>query len=267
MTPRYALGLTLYLALCVVCILPMGAFAANPEPYATWTLQHSGKHTLVWYFATKQAYQKNEPSWVAVDDIELVVYPGVRPPTANGIHLLEYFRVNDGEEVLDIGTGSGLHAVFAASKAKRVVATDIVPLAAANAGFNATRLGLEKKIEPRSGDLFGPIREGEKFDVFFFNINFPFASDGSARNTLHERFFTEVRQYMKPGARIYYQTSYIDNFPTIYDMLRRHGFRIMEMHTMHMPEYGHEPVFMMIQRREETRNVAGGVDLHRLGDH
>lgn len=257
MTPPHPFGITFCLALCAALFAPSALLAGTPEPYATWTLQHSGRHTLVWHFATKQAYQKNEPSWVVVDDIELVIYPGVRPPTINGIHLLEYFRVNDGEEVLDIGTGSGLHAIFAARKAKRVVATDIVPLAAANAGFNATRLGLEKKIELRSGDLFGPIKDGEKFDVFFFNINFPFASDGSARNTLHERFFAEVRQYMKPGARIYYQTSFVENFPLIHDMLKRHGFRIMEMHTMHMPEYGHEPVFMMIQSPGAMRHVGG----------
>lgn len=257
MTSRQRFGMTLYVALCVAHAAPVVATDVHPEPYATWTLEHSGKHSLVWYFATQQAYQKNEPNWVVVDDIELIIYPGVRPPTINGIHLLEYFRVNDGEEVLDIGTGSGLHAIFAARKAKRVVATDIIPLAAANAGFNATRLGLEKKIDFRSGDLFSPIKSGEKFDVFFFNINFPFAGSGKARNTLHERFFAEVRQHMKPGARIYYQTSFIENFSTIYDMLTRHRFRIMEMHTLHMPAYRHEPVFMMIQRLEDTRNVTG----------
>lgn len=257
MTSRHRFGIALYFAFCMAHVAPVMATGVNPEPYATWRLQHSGKHTLVWYFATEQAYQKNEPDRVVVDDIELIIYPGVRPPTINGIHLLEYFRVNDGEEVLDIGTGSGLHAIFAARKAKRVVATDIIPLAAANAGFNATRLGLEKKIDFRSGDLFSSIKSGEKFDVFFFNINFPFAGGGSARKTLHERFFDEVRQHMKPGARIYYQTSFIENFSTIYDMLKRHRFRIMEMHTVHMSEYRHEPVFMMIQSLDETQKVTG----------
>lgn len=257
MAPRCAMGVMLSLVFGVGYALPERAVAANPAPYATWTLQYSGKHRLVWYFATSQNYFGNAPNWVSVDDMELVIYPGVRPPTTNGVFLLDYYRINEGEEVLDIGTGSGLHAILAAERAKRVVATDIFPPAVANAQFNAARLGIEQKVDFRAGDLFEPIASGEKFDVFFFNINFPSSPDPSARKSLHERFFSEVRQYMKPGARIYYQTSFIENLPVIYDMLERHRFRIMEMHMEYLPEYRHEPLFMMIQSLEQMES---GVD-------
>lgn len=253
MSPRTAFGITLYFALCVGPMLPANALAAQTEPFATWTLQYPGAHTLVWYFETRQSYERNEPSRAVVDDIEFVVYPGVRPPTLNGIYMLEYAQVKEGDEVLDLGTGTGLHAIFAADKAKRVVATDIVPAAVINAKFNATRRGLDKKIEFRVGDLFKPVKDGEKFDVFFININFPFATDRDDRTSLHERFFAEVRRYMKPAARIYYQTSFIENFPTIYDMLKRHRLQIMEMHMVHVPQYHHEPMFMMIQSLGEAK--------------
>lgn len=253
MSPRTAFGMTLYLVLCVGQVLPVNALAAQPEPFATWTLQYPGTHTLVWYFETRQNYERNEPNRAVVDDIEFLVYPGVRPPTLNGIYMLEYAKVKEGEEVLDIGTGTGLHAIFAAAMAKRVVATDIVPAAVVNAKFNATRLGLDRKIDFRVGDLFKPVKNGEKFDVFFININFPFATEKDDRTTLHERFFAEVRQYMKPTARIYYQTSFIENFPTIYDMLKRHRFQIMEMHMAHVSQDDHEPMFMMIQSLDEAK--------------
>lgn len=247
MTHRYAYGLTLCLAVCAGVIASANVWAANPQPYATWTFQYPGTHTLVWHYATPQDYQKNEPNRVVVDNIEFAVTPGVSPPSANGIYLLEYSRVNPGEDVLDIGTGTGLHAILAANKAKRIVATDIAPAAVANARFNAQRLGVESKIDLRVGDLFQPLKQGEKFDVIYFNINFPHSTDPSARNALHERFFSEVRPYMKPGARIYYQTSFIKNFPRIYDMLERYHLRIMEMHMAHLTQYRHEPMILMIQ--------------------
>lgn len=247
MTHRHACGLTLYLALCAGCIASANVWAANPEPYATWNFQYPGTHTLVWYYDTRQDYLKNEPNRAVVDDVEFAVTPGVSPPSENSIYLLEYSHVNQGEDVLDIGTGTGLHAIFAAKKAKRIVATDIAPAAIANARFNVQRLGLESKIDLRVGDLFQPLKPGEKFDVIYFNINFPFSTDPSARNALHERLFSEVRPHMKPGARIYYQTSFIKNFPRIYDMLQRHHMRIMEMHMAHLTQYRHEPVIMMIQ--------------------
>jgi tRNA A58 N-methylase Trm61 len=175
------------------------------------------------------------------------VYPDVRPPTINGVYLLEYAEINDGEEVLDIGTGSGLHAVFAAEKAKRVVATDIYAPAVENARANARLHGVENKIDFRVGDLFEPIHDGEKFDVFFVNINFPFSNSNEKRNKLHERLFSEIGKYMKPDARIYYQTSFIRNIPYIYDMLSRNYLVIKKVHMEHLLQTRHEPLFIMVQ--------------------
>ena len=173
----------------------------------------------------------------------------VKPPMMNGVYLLEHSKVNEGDEVLDIGTGSGLHAIFAAEKAKLVIATDIYEPAIENAKINAQRHGVEDKIDFRVGDLFQPINENEKFDVFFININFPSRATDDRRNRLHERLFAEISKYMKPNARIYYQTSYVKNIPHIYYMLDRHNFRIKEMHMVHMPNNDHEPLFLRIQSR------------------
>jgi len=107
--------------------------------------------------------------------------------------------------------------------------------------------GVEDKIDFRVGDLFEPIREGEKFDVFFVNINFPFAVGDDDRNNLHERLFSQVRKYMKPRARIYYQTSFIKNMGYIYKMLGRYNFRIMQVRMDAMIEERHEALFIMVQ--------------------
>lgn len=238
-----------YFSLYVVCVLPINTLAKDNEYYSTWEMQEAGEYRLVWYYETEDSFKRNQPDKVLVGDKVFIMRPDVRPPTANGVYMLQYSHVNEGEEVLDVGTGSGVHAVFAAEKAKRIVATDIYPPAVENAKTNAKLHGVEDKIDFRVGDLFEPIKDGEKFDVFFININFPFAVGDDRRHELHERFFSEVHKYMKPGARIYYQTSFVKNLPYIYDLLERNNFRIMEMHMVHMVNLAHEPMFFMIKSR------------------
>src|SRR4029077_6040839 len=74
-------------------------------------------------------------------------------------------------DVLDMGTGSGVCAVFAARHARRVVAVDINPAAVRCTRINAQLNHLEHKIDIRHGDLFTPVRT-EPFDIVLFNPPF-----------------------------------------------------------------------------------------------
>ena len=85
--------------------------------------------------------------------------------------LLDANLVSSNHEVLDMGTGSGVGAVFAAKYAARVVAVDINPAAVRCARINALLNGVENKIDMRQGDLFAPVR-GERFDSILFNPPF-----------------------------------------------------------------------------------------------
>ena len=107
-------------------------------------------------------------------------------------------------EVLDMGTGSGVCAVFAAKYARRVVAVDINAAAVRCAGINAVLNHLEEKIEVRHGDLFAPVSE-ERFDLILFNP--PFLR-GAARNDrdrawrssdVAERFAAGLGAHLKSG--------------------------------------------------------------------
>jgi release factor glutamine methyltransferase len=107
-------------------------------------------------------------------------------------------------DVLDMGTGSGVCAVFAAKYARRVVAVDINPAAVHCAGINAALNHLGHKIEVRHGDLFAPVPE-ERFDLVLFNP--PFLR-GTARDDrdrawrssdVAERFAADLGAHLKPG--------------------------------------------------------------------
>ncbi len=107
---------------------------------------------------------------------EIIVLPGV----FNGVRLrtgaflaetLNATTIPVGAHVLDLGTGSGIGAVFAAHYAVRVVATDINLEAVRCAQINALAHHLDHKIETRVGDLFAPVGDA-RFDVILFNPPF-----------------------------------------------------------------------------------------------
>lgn len=68
---------------------------------------------------------------------------------------------------LDVGTGSGAHAVLAARHARHVVATDVNPRALAFTELNAALNG-QTNVECRRGSLFEPAN-GETFDLITCN--------------------------------------------------------------------------------------------------
>jgi HemK-related putative methylase len=117
--------------------------------------------------------------------------------------LLDSDLIGREDEVLDMGTGSGIGAVFAARYARRVVGVDINPAAVRCAGINALINGMEGKIDVRHGDLFAPV-QGEKFDLILLNPPFLRGTPIDDRdrawrsNDLAERFAEGLRGHLKP---------------------------------------------------------------------
>ena len=75
-----------------------------------------------------------------------------------------------GGRALDVGTGSGIHALLAARHSKHVVAVDVNPRALAFTALNAALNGLQN-LECRAGSFFEPV-EGETFDLIVCNAPF-----------------------------------------------------------------------------------------------
>lgn len=107
---------------------------------------------------------------------------------------------------LDMGTGSGVGAVFAARRGYRVMAVDVNPHAVRCARINALMNRLEERIEVRRGDLFQPV-EGERFDLVLFNPPFFLGEPRSAldrawrSSDVLERFAAGLPSALVPGGR------------------------------------------------------------------
>ena len=106
----------------------------------------------------------------------LVILPTVFDPMRHwsGELLADNLLVKEGDVVLDMGTGSGIQAISAASVAAKVLACDVNPMAVKCARINSIINGMDDRIECRESNLFSNVREDEKFDLIIFNTPFFF---------------------------------------------------------------------------------------------
>jgi release factor glutamine methyltransferase len=118
--------------------------------------------------------------------------------------MLDSKTVSRDSRVLDMGTGSGVCAVFAAKHAAHVIAVDINPAAVRCASINALLNGVEDKVEVRQGDLFTAV-PGEKFDLVLFNPPFLRGTPNDDRDRawrssdVAERFSAGLSGVLKPA--------------------------------------------------------------------
>lgn len=136
-----------------------------------------------------------------------------------------------GSRALDLGTGSGVGALFAARRGHQVVAVDLNPEAVRCARLNALLHRLEDRIEVREGDLFAPVA-GETFDLILFNPPF-FRGVPKSRFDLAwrgtdvlERFAAGLPAALASGGVALLLLSTDGDGPALLDALGRSGFAI-----------------------------------------
>lgn len=139
-----------------------------------------------------------------------------------------------GRSVLDLGTGAGVGAVFAALRGARVVAVDVNPQAVRCARLNAQLHHVEDKIDVRQGDLFGPVA-GETFDLVLFNPPLvhgrptTFLEAAWQGDRVLERFAAGLRDVLAPGGRALLVLSTEASDDSVAWRLRSAGFLLEEV--------------------------------------
>jgi release factor glutamine methyltransferase len=101
-------------------------------------------------------------------DVPADVFPTAPMSQLLGRAVLDEVRETD--RVLDMGTGSGVNAILAASRAARVVGVDINPHAVASAAANARRNGVADRTTFLVSDVFDAV-DGA-FDLIIFDPPF-----------------------------------------------------------------------------------------------
>ena len=138
-------------------------------------------------------------------------HENVYVPAEDSYLLAENLEVENGKSVLEIGTGSGIVAMYASKLTDKVTATDInfdaIQLAESN--FKANNID---NVELLFGNLFEPVKD-RKFDVILFNTpylpteedevidsNLNYAFDGGLNGRkVIDLFLNEVPNHLNDG--------------------------------------------------------------------
>ncbi|MBQ1781430.1 MAG: methyltransferase [Methanobrevibacter sp.] len=97
-------------------------------------------------------------------------------PAEDSYLLADNLEIENGQSVLEIGTGSGVVAMYASRLTDKITVTDINFDACQLAEKNFAENGIEN-IEVLFGNLFEPVKD-RKFDVILFNTPYLPTDDG-----------------------------------------------------------------------------------------
>jgi release factor glutamine methyltransferase len=132
-------------------------------------------------------------------------------PAEDSYLLADNLQIKEGQSVLEIGTGSGVVAMYASRLTDNITVTDINFDACELAGKNFRDNNIEN-IEILFGNLFEPV-ENRKFDVILFNtpylpteegevlddtINYAFDGGLNGRKVI-DVFLNEVGNHLNDG--------------------------------------------------------------------
>jgi release factor glutamine methyltransferase len=106
---------------------------------------------------------------VFFDDYVFQVWNEVYEPAEDSFLFAENLPTREVGQAIDVGTGCGILGIIIARRAKMVIATDINPYAVRCARQNARANGVSDRMHFFQGDLFSPLRVGERFDLVLFN--------------------------------------------------------------------------------------------------
>ena len=157
-------------------------------------------------------------------------------PAEDSYLLAENLEIRPGQSVLEIGTGSGIVAMYASRLTDSITVTDINFDACLLAEKNFKDNGIEN-IEILFGNLFEPV-ENRKFDVILFNtpylpteedeviddtINYAFDGGLNGRKVI-DLFLNEVSNHLNDGGIVQMIQSSLSGNQETLDMLDELGF-------------------------------------------
>lgn len=178
-----------------------------------------------------------KPYEIEYGGIPLTVFPNVYAPEFFDDSLWyakELQEIVENKSLLEVGTGTGVIAVFCAINGAQVTATDVNPDAVNNAKANAKRHGLSVSV--RASDVYDAISPDEKFDFIFWahpfnNWDVPI-DDMLLRSGLDQgykslrAYIAGAREHLTVDGKLLLGTGDSADLPIIAEIARENGYSL-----------------------------------------
>jgi len=153
--------------------------------------------------------------------LKINIYPQVYEPSEDSFQLLESIDFKKGDNIFEIGTGTGIISLYLCMNNANIICSDINPYAIKNTkeNFKINREKMKGNYEVRFGDMFNVLKKDEKFDLIIFNppylpklINskikdkwFNIAVEGGITGLkFTKKFILEISKYLKENGSAYF---------------------------------------------------------------
>jgi release factor glutamine methyltransferase len=188
------------------------------------------------------------------------VHENVYEPAEDSFLFAEYLLRQEGERVLDMGTGCGILGIVAGANAVSIIGVDVNPYALRCARENTKLNGLAGKFSLVQGDLFGPLKRKVTFDLILFNAPYlpvPFTDSRSwlehawaggktGRQTI-DRFILESPKYLASTGRVLLLQSSLSDVERTLKSFREKALEVKVVSTLDLPLF--ESIALIEARR------------------
>lgn len=212
--------------------MPVRQHGAVEEEYVPLLSASEVEALRTWHEAAYEELQAAGRTEVLAYGLLLVAPPGVFPPSpASDYSDAVLAEVRPKDRVLDMGTGSGIQALLAATVSSEVLGVDRDPAAVAAAEANAQRNSLEERARFRVSDVFRAV--SGQFDLLVFDPPFRWfrprdqidatMTDENYRTLT--RFMRQVRDHLAPGGRLLLNFGTSADLAYLYQLLEEQGLQ------------------------------------------
>jgi SAM-dependent methyltransferase len=170
-------------------------------------------------------------------------------PSTISTLLAEALHIDEGDDVIDMGCGSGVLSIVAAKLgAGRVYGIDTAPDVVEVASRNAARQGVDSITSFHRGDLFGPLPPDVMADVIIGDVSgipdplakvsgwFPGSRGGGARGSeLPIRMLETARERLREGGRLFLPTGSLQDEGAILRTARSLYARLTQLAERQIP--------------------------------
>lgn len=180
--------------------------------------------------------QEKNPYDINAFSSTYTILPGVFSPKVRNNSLWYATKVIpllSGNSFLEIGAGAGVLATEVAKRGYAVVATDIDPQAIKNIELNANKH--KAVVDARQGDVFAPLKKGERFDNIFWNHPWVYSEtevDNRHRVSFDyhyqslKKFINQGKNHLTKSGQILLGSGSLARLDLITDWAREAGFKL-----------------------------------------